>query len=71
MARERIEQFTETAKESSIKVTIEYGLPYIAVYRPTDGEEWYFQEHSATELLQSIPEDIHPESWLKVIANHW
>ena len=71
MTRELMKHFTESAESSTVQVTIEYGLPYIAVYRPEDGEEWYFQEHSASELLQSIPEEIHPELYLKVVANHW
>lgn len=71
MTRELMKHFTESAESSTVQVTIEYGLPHVCVYRPSDGEEWTFQEHSATELLNSIPEEIHPEEWLKVVANHW
>ena len=71
MKEELIKQFTESAGQSNIQVEINTFLPYVSVYRPDDGEEWYFQEHSATELLDSIPEEIHPEEWLKVVANHW
>lgn len=71
MKKELIKHFQESSGSSTVQVKIEYGLPSITVYRPEDGEEWYFQEHSATELLNSIPEEIHPEVFLKVVANHW
>ena len=71
MKKELIEQFTQSAEGSEIQVIIQYGLPTISIHRPSDGEEWTFQEHSASELLQSIPEEIHPETWIKVVANHW
>lgn len=71
MKKELVEQFEKSSEDSEIEVTIQYGLPYIAVYRPSDDEEWTFQEHSAAALLDSIPEEIHPETYLKVVANHW
>lgn len=71
MKKEILKQFTESAEGSSIEVHINYVLPSVTVRRPEDGEEWHFQEHSASELLASIPEEIHPEIWLKVVAKHW
>jgi len=71
MKKELLEYFKKSSEDSDIEVIIQYGLPTISIYRPSDGGEWYFQEHSATELLDSIPEEIHPEEWLKVVANHW
>jgi len=71
MKKELLEQFTQSAESSEIEVTIQYGLPTISIYRPSDNEEWTFQEHSAKALLDSIPEEIHPETYLKVVANHW
>jgi len=71
MKKEIVEHFEKSSEDSDIEVIIQYGLPYIAVYRPSDGEAWVFQEHSASELLASIPEEIHPETYLKVVANHW
>lgn len=71
MKKGLIKHFQESSERSTVQVTIEYGLPSVTVYRPEDGAEWHFQEHSANQLLKSIPEEIHPEVFLKVVANHW
>lgn len=65
-----VADYERRAEESDLEVDINMSIPTVSITRD-DGEEWFFQEHEAEELLDSIPEDIHPETYLKVAALEW
>ena len=70
--REQVEYYAQCEREAGGKVEINsmYMLPYVAI-NMSDGTEYFFQEHEATELLEEIPEDIEDEDFLLWLAQRW
>lgn len=52
------------------KIEINWGLPYIRILQ-TDGEEWFFQEHEAQQLIDEIDGDFIPEHYFIWTSREW
>lgn len=67
------EQYTrryEAELEAGSTIKIDYMLPSISIKRK-DGEEWWFQEHEAYNLLDEVPEWIDPEVFILASSTEW
>jgi len=51
-------------------IEIDTGLPTVAITM-SNGDEYFFQEHEASELLDSVPDNINAEDFLLAIAQGW
>ncbi len=51
-------------------IDIEHGLPSVAITM-SDGSEYFFQEHEASELLESVPDYVNEEVFLLAMAQGW
>lgn len=51
-------------------VEIDYRLPSVAV-ELSDGSEFFFQEHEASDLLDEVPENINEEDYILAVAQGW
>lgn len=67
------EQFIERANAERLEngfVEIDYNLPTVFI-RMSDESEYFFQEQEASELLDSIPDNIYDDDYLLAIAQNW
>jgi len=60
----------EAERRSGSSIEIDYGLPSVDI-RLSGGIEYYFQEHEAQQLLDSIPDEFSPEDFLLATAQGW
>lgn len=51
-------------------IDIDYSLPSISVTM-SSGEDYFFQEHEAQELLDGVPENISAEDFILAQAQGW
>lgn len=49
---------------------IEINQLYVSIHQP-NGEEYFFQEHEAYQLLEEVPEDINEEYWIIWESQGW
>lgn len=64
------ESRAESEREAGGSVTIDNHLPTVTV-NMSDGSEYFFQEHEASELLDEVPDNISPEDYILAIAQGW
>ena len=60
----------ECEREAGGSVEIDNVLPTVAVTM-SDGAEYFFQEYEASQLLDSVPDNISPEDFILAIAQGW
>lgn len=51
-------------------ITIDRGLPYVAI-RCSNGDEYYYQEWQADEVLATVPDWIDAETYLLAQSIDW
>lgn len=51
-------------------IEINYKIPYVAI-NFNDGTEYFFQGDEASELIDSIPDNINEEVYILAIAQDW
>lgn len=65
-----IERFAKEAKKLGDTVEINHKMPTIFI-NLSNGEEYFFQEWEAQELLDEVPDNVDPEEWFLWIAHGW
>lgn len=68
-----IKDITSTAKaqrEAGAFVNIDHRLPTVLVHLDDD-EEFFFQEHEASELLDHTPEQVSEQDYLLWLSKGW
>lgn len=65
-----IDKTAQAVRASGGRVDINYGLPSIAITNP-DGSEYFFQEHEASEILDSIPDEVFEVDYIMWSAQSW
>ena len=53
------------------RIEINSKIPTVAIKNPDGETEWFFQEHEADDLLESIPEDVNEEDYLLWAMQGW
>lgn len=72
LPKKMVKDYENRAKEerkAGGKIEINYKLPYVAI-EMSDGSEYFFQEHEASELLDDVPENIDPEDFILAQAQN-
>jgi hypothetical protein len=64
------EQRAAAERENGGSCTINHVLPTVAIMM-SSGEEWFFQEHEATALLDTVPGNLSAEDYLLASAQSW
>lgn len=64
------ESLANSEREGGGKIKINYGLPTIRI-QMSDGTDYFFQEHEATDLLDQVPDNISPEDFILAQAQNW
>lgn len=64
------EQRAQSEREGGATIDIDFGLPTIAI-KMSDGSEYFFQEHEASDLLDDVPENISAEDYILAVAHNW
>ncbi len=67
---DQLEQRAEAEREGGGTIEIDPVLPSVSI-RMSSGEEYFFQEWEADELLAKVPENIDPSDYLLAIAQNW
>ena len=73
LSNKLLKQYRKRAKDERDgggSIEIDMVLPSIAITM-SDGEEYYFQEHEADELLATVPENISAEDFILASAQNW
>jgi hypothetical protein len=65
-----IEKTAKSFFEAGGKIDINYGLPYIAIDQP-NGENYYFQEDEASEMLKDIPDNVNDKDYFAWYSRHF
>ena len=63
---EQIQSVAAAARAEGQYVTIDHVLPSIDI-----NDEYHFQEHAATELLNDVPAEVSAEDWLLWQVQSW
>lgn len=63
----KIQEIAAAARAEGQTVVIEYQLPSVSI----NNGEYYFQEHEAEELLDTVPVDLTAEDWILYCAQSW
>lgn len=66
----QITRIADAAREEGQYVEINDVLPTVLIYRGED-DEFFFQEHEAVDLLQTVPDYVNVEDYLLYIAQEW
>lgn len=64
------EQRAQAEREDGGSCHINTSIPTISI-RMANGETWFFQEHEATALLDSVPDNLSPEDFIRASAQNW
>ena len=64
-----IEKTAKAARRAGDKVEINYGLPYVSV--KVGHDEYFFQEHEASDLLDEVPDNVNDEDYILWVAQGW
>lgn len=67
---EDYERRAQAERDAGGRIDIDHGLPTVAVTM-SDGSEYFFQEHEASELLDEVPENIAEEDYILALAQGW
>jgi len=68
--KKQIEQCAEACRKSGGKVEIWNGLPSVSILL-SNGEEYFFQEWAATEILKGVPDNVNQKDYLLWAASGW
>lgn len=68
--KKQINDTAKLRKAHGAKVEINHSMPYISIVQ-VNGEEWFFQESAAEELLNEIPGNVSPENYLMWVSTGW
>jgi hypothetical protein len=64
------ERRAEAERKHGGSVEINHRLPYVAV-KMSNGDEYFFQEWEAEDLLDQVPDNISPEDYILAMAQGW
>ena len=67
---EQIKATADIMRTAGCEVKIQYLVPLVAITHH-DGEEWFFQEDEAYELLNQVPENVNEEDWFLYCSLSW
>ena len=67
---EQYEDRADAEREAGTTIEINSGLPYVAI-EFTNGDEYFFQDEEADELLDEVPDNINEEDYILAISQNW
>lgn len=68
--KDLVENIADAEREAGTVVKIDYTLPSIEISR--EGEVvYYFQEHEASELLETVPAGLKVEDYFLFAQSSW
>jgi hypothetical protein len=65
-----IKRRAQAERKAGGSIKIDRRLPWVAIVL-SDGSEYFFQEHEASELLDGIPDFVNEEDFLLAMAQGW
>ena len=74
MTKKELNKQYEERYQNEIKagatIEINHSLPYVAI-KINNGDEYFFQDEEASNLLKEVPDYINEEVYIIAIAQNW
>ena len=67
---DQLEEQAKAERDAGGSIEIGAGQMYVAVTL-SDGAEYFFQDHEASELLDEVPDNINAEDFILASAQSW
>jgi hypothetical protein len=66
----QIKNIADAERKAGGKVEINSKLPYVSVNN-SNGDEYFFQDYSAENLLDEVPDNVNPEDYILFVSTRW